>query len=262
MRRPSASDSSGCTRLLPAALPAVRAAGRKLLWREPADGSATPTDAPKPRTLHVRSDPGLRADTGLYSRTYLTDERCRARMTSQIFAALIGALGALSGVITGSVLSAGYQRRAAARDQAVRSSDERRKVFAAFLAAAREWRALSVHPNTELVSASAISSRRHADGGAPATRTLGLRSEIALVARPRTIRSAYALVRVHGELAEGRGKHSAGNLPRELFVACRLAEASFTAAAREELGFPASEAELTEIFLSAAQTEQAPTSGS
>jgi hypothetical protein len=186
-------------------------------------------------------------------------------MTPQVLAALIGAVGVLSGVVAGSLLSAGYQRRALAREHEARSNDERRKVFAAFLTAAREWRSALLSPQSDVIDASAVSPRRHVDGGRTATQTLGLRSEVALVAHPSTIRAAFALVKAVGALAEGAAQYrdavdastpaaTTTTFPGDLVVACRAAEAEFTVAARAELGFAGFDADLREIFLSAGRT--------
>lgn len=169
-------------------------------------------------------------------------------MPTQVLAAMIGAVGVLAGVGAGSVFSAWYQRQAWTREQAARSRDDRRRLFAQYLTAAREWRATTQHPDTKLVRASAVSSKKHADGGAAAARTLGLRSEIALVAQAETIRAARQMARANMLLAEGRAEHIGSALPDPLIVACRRAELRFVRAAREELGVSGSETELEEVF--------------
>jgi hypothetical protein len=182
-------------------------------------------------------------------------------MTPQVLAALIGAVGVLTGVVAGSLLSAGYQRRALTREHAARSSDERRKIFAAFLTSAREWRSALMSPQSKVMDASAVSHQRHVDGGRAVTRTFGLRSEITLVALPPTIRAAFALVKALGALAEGAARYRdasatdaagavASTFESNLVVACRLAEVEFTVAARTELGFAGFDADLREIVLS------------
>jgi hypothetical protein len=191
-------------------------------------------------------------------------------MTSQVLAAFIGAAGVLSGVVAGSMLSAGHQRRAFAREHASRSREDRQKVFAAFLNAAREWRSALLSSQAVVLDASAVSSRRHVDGGPAVSRAFGLRSEVALVADPRTIRAAFALVKAVGLLAEGAARYrdaasaSTPAVPRdefpgELVVACRAAEATFTVAAREELGFAGFDADLREIFLRVDEAGQSAT---
>ncbi|GID94262.1 hypothetical protein Adi01nite_36740 [Amorphoplanes digitatis] len=165
----------------------------------------------------------------------------------------------LSGVVAGSLFSAGYQRRALAREHAARSNDERRKIFAAFLTSAREWRSALLSPRSKVMDASAVSPRRHVDGGQAVTRTFGLRSEVALVAHPPTIRAAFALVKAVGALAEGAAQYrdavaADATFPGDLVVACRVAEVEFTVAAREELGFAGFDTELREIFLGVGRT--------
>ena len=169
-------------------------------------------------------------------------------MPPQVWAALIGAVGVLVGVGTGSFLSAWYQRQAWKREHAARLRDERRQLFADFLTAARDWRAVTQHPDTKLISASAVSKSEHADGGAAAARTLALRSEIAMIAQAPAIRAARDLSKAHTRLAEGRSKFAAGSLPESLMGPCRRTELLFVHAAREELGVPTTEAELEEAF--------------
>jgi hypothetical protein len=169
-------------------------------------------------------------------------------VTPQVLAALIGAIGALAGVATGSLLSAWYQRQTWMRDQAARARDERRRLFAEFLTAAREWRAVTHHPDTKIVRASAISKKSHADGGAAAARALALRSEIALIAQAPTIEATREMARTHRLLAEGRAKYAAGELPGPLVTACRRAELRFVRAARAELGVAGTEEELAAVF--------------
>ena len=113
---------------------------------------------------------------------------------------------------------------------------------------AREWRASTQHPDTRLVKGSAVSRSEHADGGVAAVRTLGLRSEIALVGQPATIRAARELTRSHISLAESRAKYAAGSLPDTLVAACRRTEMKFVRAAREELGLSTHEADLEDAF--------------
>jgi hypothetical protein len=169
-------------------------------------------------------------------------------MPPPVWAALIGAVGALAGVATGSFLSGWYQRQAWMRELAARSRDERRRLFAEFLTTAREWRGAAQHSDTKLVDASAVSKNKHADGGAAAARTLALRSEIALVGQTSTIRAAREMAKAHTRLAESRGKYAAGSLPQPLVDACRSTEMRFVHAAREELGVLSSKADLEEVF--------------
>ncbi len=169
-------------------------------------------------------------------------------MPPQVWAALIGAVGVLTGVVTGALLSAFHQGRAWKREEAARSRDERRRLFADFLTAARDWRAATQHPDTRLVRGSAVSRSEHADGGIAAVRTLGLRSEIALLGQPAIIRQAREVTRSQITLAESRAKYPAGSLPDRLVAACRNAEVKFLVAARKELGIATAEAELEEAL--------------
>ena len=169
-------------------------------------------------------------------------------MPPQVLAALIGAVGALAGVATGSLLSGWYQRQARLQEQATRSKEERRRIFAEFLTATRDWRATTLHSETKLIDASTVSKTKHADGGPAATRATALRSEIALVAQTSTIRAARDMVLANRRLAEGRAQYAAGALPEPLVIACRRTELEFVRAAREELGVLGSEADLEELF--------------
>lgn len=169
-------------------------------------------------------------------------------MPPQIWAALIGAVGVLAGVVTGALLTAFHQGQAWRREHAARSRDERRRLFADFLTAAREWRATTQHPDTKLVKGSAVSRSEHADGGIAAVRTLGLRSEIALIGQPAVIRQAREVTRSQITLAESRAKYPAGSLPDRLVAACRHAEVEFVRAARQELGIATIEAELEDAL--------------
>ncbi len=169
----------------------------------------------------------------------------------QVWAALIGAVGVLAGVVVGAFLSAWYQRLAWIREQAARFRDERRRLFADFLTSAREWRATAQHPDTKLIRGSAASRSEHADGGTAAVRTIGLRSEIALTGQPATIRASWKLTKAHSLLAESRAKYPAGSIPDSLVEACRRAEIKFVQAARDELGTPVPETELDGAFRNA-----------
>jgi len=169
-------------------------------------------------------------------------------MPSQVWVALIGAAGVLTGVVSGVVLSAWYQRQAWSREQTARSRDERRRLFADFLTAAREWRANTQHPDTQLIKGSAVSKSEHADGGVAAVRTLGLRSEIALLGQAPIIRAAREMTRSLITLAESRSKFPAGSLPDPLVEACRQAEVGFVLAARGELGILTARDELDDAL--------------
>lgn len=169
-------------------------------------------------------------------------------MPPQVLAALIGALGALAGVVIGSLVSGWYQRQARLQEQLTRSKEERRRIFAEFLTATRDWRATSLHSKTKVIEASTVSKERHADGGPAAVRATALRAEIALVAEVSTIRAAWDVVLALRRLAEGRAQHLAGSLPESLVTACRRTELAFVRAAREELGVLGPDSDLDELF--------------
>jgi hypothetical protein len=179
---------------------------------------------------------------------FVFDEWRGVTMPPQVLAALIGAAGALVGVATGAFLTGWFQRQAWLREQSGRSNDERRRIFAEFMSTAREWRATTLHAEVKFLGASAVAKQRHADGGPAAARTLGLRSEIALVAGAETIRASIALVRAHGQLAIARAQHTAGAVPDQFVIACRRTELQFAKAARDELGIGSSDVDLEEIF--------------
>jgi hypothetical protein len=137
----------------------------------------------------------------------------------------------------GAILSARAQTRAWHLEAAERSVQERRRIYAEFLAAARVWRATVMSPDARIVEASTFSKSRHADGGDAAISTLRLRIEVGLIAqKPETARCARAVfVAVRG-LVEARGVSPAGLVPDEVIDECRKAERAFAAAASAELG--------------------------
>jgi hypothetical protein len=158
---------------------------------------------------------------------------------AELLVAVIGTVGTLVGVVAGAALTSWWQNAAWRRERAERLRSERRTLFAEFLNAAREWRAISQSPTVEIVEASAISRTSHADGGASAVRVLALRTEIALIAETLPIvQAAQSLSRALIRLAEARATYAAGSVPDEIVQECRDAEADFVAAARDEFGSP------------------------
>jgi hypothetical protein len=154
-----------------------------------------------------------------------------------VLVALIGTVGTLLGVVIGAVLTSRQQSATWDRERARIRESERREVYARFLTAAREWRAVSMGAEVRIITGSPISRSRHADGGQSGARTLALRSEVALVAQsPKTIAESIDLVRTLTRLAEARASHAAGSIPDNIVQACRDAERSFLLAARADLG--------------------------
>jgi hypothetical protein len=111
-----------------------------------------------------------------------------ARLTSeapvviQIVVTVISTLGVLADVALGTILSARAQGTAWHLQEAERSAQERRRIYAEFLATARLWRAAVMSPDARVVEASTFSKRRHADRGEAAIDTLRLRIEVGLIA--------------------------------------------------------------------------------
>ncbi|MFC6014897.1 hypothetical protein ACFP2T_01630 [Plantactinospora solaniradicis] len=157
----------------------------------------------------------------------------------QVVVALISTLGVLAGVALGGVLSARVQTQAWRRQEAERSVQERRRIYADFLAAARVWRATVMSPDVRIIEASTFSAQRHADGADAAISTLRLRMEVGLIAHEAdtTARAQTVVVEVR-RLAEARAEHPAGQVPDPIIDRCRRAERGFAAAARAELGSP------------------------
>jgi hypothetical protein len=123
--------------------------------------------------------------------------------------------------------------------EAERSVQERRRIYAEFLAAVRLWRAAVMSSDAPVVEASIFSKRRHADGGKAATDALRLRIEVGLIAQsPQTTRHARSVFQAARGLAEARGDHPAGQVPDEVIEVCRQAERAFASAARAEFGSP------------------------
>ncbi len=158
---------------------------------------------------------------------------------AQIVVTVISAFSVLAGVALGAILSAKAQGRAWRLQEAERSTQERRRIYAEFLAAARLWRAAVMSSEARIVEASTFSKRRHADGGEAAIDTLRLRIEVDLIAyRAHTTRQARSVFQAVRGLAEARGDRPAGQVPDDVIEACRRAEREFATAARAELGSP------------------------
>jgi hypothetical protein len=158
---------------------------------------------------------------------------------TQIAVSLISAIGALTGVILGALLTSRFQRSAWLRQEAVKSIQERRVVYASFIATAREWRANVMSPEAKILTASTISRGRHAAGGEAEVKTLRLQAELGLVAFTQgTVLCSDGLISAVRRLAEARGSHDAGQVPDPIVQRCRDAEREFLKAARIELGSP------------------------
>jgi hypothetical protein len=154
----------------------------------------------------------------------------------QVVISLISTLGALGGVALGAILLARAQARAWRSQEVERSTQERRRTYAEFLAAARIWRATVMSPDARIVAASTFSKSRHADGGYAAISTLRLRIEVDLIAqKSETTRCARTVFEAVRRLAEARGEIPAGQVPDEVVEVCRKAEEVFAVAARLEL---------------------------
>jgi hypothetical protein len=158
---------------------------------------------------------------------------------TQVALAVLSVVGALTGVGLGAMLTARSQRVAWERQEAGKSLQERRTSYAAFIAAAREWRAAVMSPDAAILEASSVSRKPHADGGEARTRFLRLRAELALAAHaPETVRAADLLVDAVAHLAEARAGYPLGQVPEPIVQACRDADRDFLHAARAELGSP------------------------
>lgn len=158
----------------------------------------------------------------------------------QLLVTLIATLGTLAGVALGAALTARSQASVLARQEAGQSRQERQRVFAAFIAAAREWRANVMSSEARIVEGSTISRSRHADGNGADVGVLRIRGELRLIAHsPTTIACADDVICAVRRLAEARGSHVAGQVPVPIVECCRSTEAEFITAARAELGSPA-----------------------
>jgi hypothetical protein len=167
----------------------------------------------------------------------------------EVLASLIGTVGTLAGVVVGVTLGGRSQTVAWKREKAERLRAERRRLYSDFLASARDWRAISLGPEVQIVEASAVSRFSHADGGTSAVRTQGLRIEIALVAEtPAIVGQARAVVRTLAELAEARAQYTESLIPPHIVQACRDSEFQFVAAARRELGSSELGDDLARVF--------------
>jgi hypothetical protein len=158
---------------------------------------------------------------------------------TQVVLAVLSVGGALVGVALGALLNARVQRKSWERQEDLKSTQDRRVMFAAFVAACREWRATVLGPDVKILRASSVSRNPHADGGAARTTVLRLRAELALVAHTtETVRAGADLMRVVGLLSEARANFEAGQVPDTFIQPCRDAEREFVRAARAELGSP------------------------
>jgi hypothetical protein len=158
---------------------------------------------------------------------------------AQVILAVLSVSGALIGVMLGALLNARVQRASWEREESTKSIRDRRVVYAAFVAACREWRTTVLSPDVRILSASSVSRRPHADGGQARTQVVRYRAEIGLVAHAApTVHSAAALMLAVGDLSEARAAYEAGHVPERFVQACRDAEREFNRAARAELGSP------------------------
>lgn len=160
----------------------------------------------------------------------------------QVAVVVISTVGALVGVLLGSTLSAHTQRRVWRLQEDERSVEERRRIYADYLAAARVWRATTMIPQVPIIGASTFSTKPHADAGEIAIDSLRLRIEVGLITQSTTTaEAAEEVLRANRSLAEARADHPAGWIPDPFVDACRRAERAFAAAARDELGGAAME---------------------
>jgi len=158
---------------------------------------------------------------------------------TQVVLAFLSVTGALVGVMLGSLLNARVQRASWEHQENTMSIRDRRATYAAFVAACREWRATVLGPDVQILPASSVSRRPHADGGQARTQVVRYRAEIGLVAHTTaTVQAAAALMLAVGQLSEVRAGHEAGQTPDSFIQACRDAEREFNRAARAELGSP------------------------
>jgi hypothetical protein len=156
---------------------------------------------------------------------------------TQVAVSLISTFGVLLGVGLGAVLTARAQLTAWRRQEEDRSRQERRKTYASFLAAAREWRATVMSPDARIVEASMTSRVRHASGEEAGVAAMRTRAEVALiVADEETLTATDDLVSAVRRIAEARGRYEAGKVPEPIVQQCREAERRFLVAARRELG--------------------------
>jgi hypothetical protein len=158
---------------------------------------------------------------------------------TQVILAVLSVSGALVGVMLGSLLNARVQRVSWERQESLKSVQDRRTAYAAFVAACREWRATVLSPGVPILEFSSVSRKPHADGGAARTQVVRYRAELGLVAHTAdTVQAAAALMLAVGALSEARAVHEAGQVPDPFIEACREAERKFVRAARAELGSP------------------------
>jgi hypothetical protein len=158
---------------------------------------------------------------------------------TQVFLAFLSVTGALVGVMLGSLLNARVQRSSWEHQDNTMSLRERRATYAAFVAACREWRATVLGPDVQILPASSVSRRPHADGGQSRVQVVRFRAEIGLIAHTtETVQAAAALMLAVGQLSEARADHEAGQVPEPFVQACRDAEREFNRVARAELRSP------------------------
>ncbi|TDO32239.1 hypothetical protein C8E87_7695 [Paractinoplanes brasiliensis] len=158
---------------------------------------------------------------------------------TQVVLAFLSVIGALTGVMMGSLLNARVQRASWAHQENTTSLRDRRATYAAFVAACREWRATVLGPDVQIIPASSVSRNAHADGGQPRVQVVRHRAEIGLIAHTTaTVQAAAALMLAVGRLSEARAEHEAGQVPEPFIQACRDAEREFNRVARAELGNP------------------------
>jgi hypothetical protein len=97
---------------------------------------------------------------------------------TQVAVALVSLVGALAGVALGAVLTGRFHHAARLRQEVERARLERRQAFAAFFAAAREWRAAVQSAEAPIVAAGPVFSGRHASSGPVEVGALRRRDEL------------------------------------------------------------------------------------
>jgi hypothetical protein len=156
---------------------------------------------------------------------------------NQIVISLLTITGALGGVFLGSYLSSRSQATNWEREIAERSRQDRRSIYAAFAASAREWRAAVMDANAVITNASTTSRHPHAVGGQAQVESLRLRAEIPLASlSTETGAACDQVIAALGALSRARAAYEAGTVPDNVVAACRNAERAFLDAVRRELG--------------------------
>jgi hypothetical protein len=158
---------------------------------------------------------------------------------TQVILAVLSVSGALAGVMVGALLNARVQRASWERQEIMKSQQDRRLACAAFVSACREWRVAVLGPDVQIIRASSVSRKPHADGGEARKQVIRTRAELALVVyTTETLSAAVDLMLAVGRLSEARAVHEAGQVPEAFIQACRVAEREFIRVVRAELGSP------------------------